>query len=89
MTSTVICPGSYDPITYGHIDAIREAARISGSAVCAIGTNPKKKYLFSLSERENLARLALKKVPRAPLIIRNFPGLRMCGKHFGSGGALL
>jgi len=50
---------SGDPITYGHIDIIRRAAKVFSYVVVGIGENPDKKYTFSLAERKEMARLAL------------------------------
>lgn len=58
----VVVPGTFDPITYGHIDVIRRARRIAGRVTVAVaaslgknGTGPK----FTLDERVELARQAL------------------------------
>lgn len=42
----VVCPGSFDPITLGHLDIIRRARDLFGDVVVAVGVNPQKKYLF-------------------------------------------
>jgi pantetheine-phosphate adenylyltransferase len=44
-------PGSFDPVTNGHIDVIRHAARLAGRLVIAIGIHPGKTPLFSVDER--------------------------------------
>ena len=46
-----ICPGSYDPITNGHIDIIERAAGLFGSVVVGILVNPAKSSLFTVEER--------------------------------------
>ena len=58
----VVVPGTFDPITYGHIDVVRRARRIAGRVTVAVaaslgknGTGPK----FKLEERVELARRAL------------------------------
>lgn len=58
-----VYPGSLDPITFGHLGAIQDTAECFGEVKVAIGVNPSKNYLFSLSEREALARLATKHIP--------------------------
>lgn len=50
---------SGDPITFGHIDIVKRAARVFDEVWVAIGSNPDKKYLFSLSEREEMAKRSL------------------------------
>jgi pantetheine-phosphate adenylyltransferase len=44
-------PGSFDPVTNGHLDVVRHAARIADRLVLAIGTHPGKAPLFSTEER--------------------------------------
>lgn len=46
-----VIPGSYDPITFGHIDIIRRALPLFDEVIVAIGINSQKKNLFSLEER--------------------------------------
>lgn len=50
----VCCPGSFDPITYGHLDVIRRCANIFEQVVVAVGQNTTKNYLFSPKERFDL-----------------------------------
>ncbi|MEO0437234.1 MAG: pantetheine-phosphate adenylyltransferase [Pseudomonadota bacterium] len=53
-TRTVIYPGTFDPITIGHVDLVERAARLFDRVVIAIADSPKKKPLFSLDERVEL-----------------------------------
>jgi pantetheine-phosphate adenylyltransferase len=46
-----ICPGSFDPLTMGHVDIIERAARLYDRIVVAVIVNPGKRPLFSLDER--------------------------------------
>ncbi len=52
----VLCPGSFDPITVGHLDVIRRAHALFGEVVVAIGNNSTKSYLFTFDERVELVR---------------------------------
>ena len=56
MPRIALFPGSFDPVTNGHIDLVRQAARVAERLVLAIGTHPGKAPLFSTEER--LAMLA-------------------------------
>ena len=47
----VLVPGSFDPITVGHLDIVRRAQALFGEVVVAIGNNSTKKYLFTFQER--------------------------------------
>ena len=53
---TVVYPGTFDPITNGHIDLIERALRLFDKVVIGIGTNPVKAPLFSLKERVEMIR---------------------------------
>lgn len=48
-----IFPGSFDPITLGHVDIINRALPLFDEIIIAIGVNADKKYMFSLNERIN------------------------------------
>ncbi|HJE50809.1 MAG TPA: pantetheine-phosphate adenylyltransferase [Tessaracoccus flavescens] len=52
----VLCPGSFDPITVGHLDIIRRAHALFGEVVVAIGNNSTKQYMFSFDERVELVK---------------------------------
>lgn len=53
-----VVPGSFDPITNGHLDIIRRARAIFDHVVVAVGANSSKRYLFSPEERLDLVRAA-------------------------------
>ena len=55
-----ITPGTFDPITYGHLDVITRAAQLVDEVVVAVAASPGKSPLFSLEERTELAREATK-----------------------------
>ena len=57
--TTVIYPGTFDPITNGHIDLVERAARLFDEVVVAVAHNERKAPLFSLDERAALCREAL------------------------------
>ena len=51
MPRTALFPGSFDPVTNGHLDVVRQAVGLCDRLVVAIGVNPGKKSLFSIQER--------------------------------------
>src|SRR5207249_4899260 len=51
MPRIALFPGSFDPVTNGHLDVVRQAARLADRLVLAIGTHPGKTPLFSADER--------------------------------------
>ena len=53
-----VCPGSFDPITHGHVDVIRRASALFDEVIVAVGRNSAKNYLFDSDERVELARAA-------------------------------
>lgn len=55
-----ICPGSFDPITNGHLDIIERTAQLFPEVVVGVLSNPSKKPLFSQEERVELIRSAVK-----------------------------
>jgi pantetheine-phosphate adenylyltransferase len=58
-TVAAIYPGTFDPVTNGHLDVMRDAARIFGRVVAGVGINPRKVALFSVEERLEMLRGAI------------------------------
>lgn len=53
-----VCSGSFDPVTYGHLDIISRSSKIFDKVIVAVLVNSKKKSLFSVEERVELLRQA-------------------------------
>jgi pantetheine-phosphate adenylyltransferase len=69
-----IYPGSFDPLTFGHIDIIERSVRLFDTVVVALLTNPQKTPLFTVEERVDIMQQILK--PRFPTVeIDVFHGL--------------
>ena len=68
----VIYPGTFDPITLGHVDVAKRATKLFDRVIVAVTTNPQKNPLFSLKERLALAKEALKDLP---VEVESFNGL--------------
>ena len=56
---TILYPGTFDPITFGHIDLIKKALKIGDRLIVAISENSNKNYLFNSEERVSLVRKSL------------------------------
>lgn len=63
MTRLAICPGSFDPITNGHLDIIQRGADIFDHVIVALFNNQMKQPLFSVDERVDLIKEAVKDLP--------------------------
>ena len=72
--STVLYPGSFDPIHYGHVDVVAQAAELFGNVVVAVMHNPDKPSgLLATAERVRVAREALAHIPG--VTVEAFSGL--------------
>ena len=60
MSKLAICPGSFDPVTYGHLDIIERGARIFDHVIVAVFNNQSKTPLFSAKERLELLKESTK-----------------------------
>jgi pantetheine-phosphate adenylyltransferase len=63
MKRSAVCPGSFDPITYGHLDIIDRASSLYDEVVVAVMINHSKKSLFTVEERISLIQDVCQKFP--------------------------
>jgi len=68
-----VYPGSFDPVTYGHIDIIKRAARIFDKVIVAVAHNEEKHPLFTIEERVALLKRATKTIRN--VTVDDFGGL--------------
>lgn len=73
MKKIAILPGSFDPITNGHVDIVERALPLFDELIVAIGVNTQKKYLFSLEERINWIQQVFKDEPKVK--VESYNGL--------------
>ena len=59
MTLTALCPGTFDPVTNGHVDIVRRAAGLFGRVIMAVIENPAKTPVFEVTERVEMVREAV------------------------------
>ncbi len=75
-------PGSFDPITYGHIDIARRARRLFDELIVGVFANPNKQTLFSLAERKELVEQALREEGLTDIQVISYNGLLIeCAKE--------
>ncbi|WNQ13688.1 pantetheine-phosphate adenylyltransferase [Paenibacillus aurantius] len=61
--TVAVCPGSFDPVTYGHLDIISRAAEAFDRVIVAVLNNASKKPLFTVEERMQLLQEVTKDIP--------------------------
>jgi pantetheine-phosphate adenylyltransferase len=71
--STSVYPGSFDPITNGHLDVIKRGTKVFDKVVVAVGDNPAKKALFTKDERVEMIREVTKSFKNVE--VEGFDGL--------------
>jgi len=74
MKRIAVYPGTFDPVTNGHLDLVERSLRIFDVVIVAIAANPKKVPLFSLEERIDLFRKVSVKYKKS-VVIEGFDGL--------------
>jgi pantetheine-phosphate adenylyltransferase len=63
-----VYPGTFDPITHGHVDICARAAKLFDKVILGIAESPNKRPLFDMAERIRLARVALEAVPQVEVV---------------------
>ncbi|MGG5253062.1 pantetheine-phosphate adenylyltransferase [Neobacillus sp. SM06] len=73
MASIAVCPGSFDPITYGHLDIIKRGAKVFDQLYVVVLNNSSKNPLFTVEERIDLIKQVTKELPNVK--VDEFHGL--------------
>ncbi len=73
MTKIAVYPGSFDPVTYGHLDIASRATNIFDHLIIAVTSNQSKKTLFSIKERVEMIKVVTKQMPKVE--VQSFDGL--------------
>ena len=60
---TAVCPGSFDPVTVGHLDIIRRAAKMFAHVIVVVATNSSKRPSFTADERIEMIKTATADIP--------------------------
>jgi pantetheine-phosphate adenylyltransferase len=72
---SALCPGTFDPVTNGHLDIVRRASRCFDGVVVAVLSNPAKEPLFSVDERVEMLRRGISDVGLSNVEVDSFSGL--------------
>lgn len=75
MNNIAIYPGTFDPLTYGHLDLVERATLIFDQVIVAVAANESKKPLFSLTERVGICQQVFSHQPKVS--VSGFDGLLM------------
>jgi len=86
MINNAVYPGTFDPITYGHIDVIRKGLKVVDQIIIAISNGNNKDYLFNIEERISIVKTALfkdLKLNKKKIIVVSFNSLTttLCKKY--------
>ena len=86
MNKVAIYPGTFDPITYGHIDVIKKALKLFDKIIVGVSNVSNKNYLFNSDERINIVNKALfkdLKLNKKKILVVSFSSLTtdLCKKH--------
>ena len=86
MSKVAIYPGTFDPITYGHIDVIKKALKLFDKIVVGVSNVSNKKYLFNTEERIDIVNKALfkdLKLNKKKILVVSFSSLTtdLCKKY--------
>ena len=73
MRKIAIYPGTFDPVTFGHIDLIERAVKLFDRVIVAVAVRPPKEVLFRFKERVEMLKIATKEIPR--INVESFNGL--------------
>jgi pantetheine-phosphate adenylyltransferase len=73
MSRLAVYPGSFDPLTKGHLDIVQRACRLFDHVIVAVSNNASKKHSFSVAERIQMVESALRDLPNAD--VDTFSGL--------------
>ena len=73
MVRIAVCPGSFDPVTYGHLDIIKRGSAMFDRIIIAVAVNPGKTALFSMEERVSMIKDAVEQYQNVS--VDSFDGL--------------
>ncbi|NOR72780.1 MAG: pantetheine-phosphate adenylyltransferase [Mariprofundaceae bacterium] len=87
MKRTAIYPGTFDPITLGHVDVVNRGLKLFDRIVIGVAENPKKEPMFALEARLKMVRETFTDAPKVEVV--SFTGLLVDLAHDQKGDAIL
>jgi len=69
MSKRAIYPGTFDPLTLGHLDLIERSSKMFEQIIIAIGNNPEKNPMFNVDERKQMIQKATAHLPNIQIVI--------------------
>ncbi|MBD3246440.1 MAG: pantetheine-phosphate adenylyltransferase [Candidatus Omnitrophica bacterium] len=81
MKMKAVCPGTFDPITYGHIDIARRASQLFDEVIIAVAQEPLKNTMFSFQERLDLVTRTTSRIERVKTEPLNELIVQFCRKR--------
>ena len=80
---TAIYPGSFDPVTYGHIDIIKRSAKMVDKLIIGVLSNSSKTPLFSVEDRVNMLKEVTKDIPNVEYSYLSSSAVRELARYHG------
>lgn len=84
MMRTAVFPGSFDPLTRGHIDIVHRSIQLFDKIIISIGNNSNKKYLFSLEQRKKFIEVSFAHHPKIEVKVFNTLTAHFCRENKAS-----
>lgn len=75
MSKTAIYPGTFDPITFGHLDILQRASKVFDNVIVGIAANTSKTPLFTVQERFEIAKKEVSELNISNVTVKMFEGL--------------
>ena len=75
MSKTAIYPGTFDPITFGHLDILQRASKVFDNVIVGIAANTSKTLLFTVQERFEIAKKEVSELNISNVTVKMFEGL--------------
>jgi len=75
MEKVAVYPGTFDPITYGHIDIVKRASEIFEKVIISVAENPHKNPIFTIEERVDIIKELLRELKLENVEVDSFSGL--------------